>query len=227
MPEDMIRYDDVMNQSIAEMNLAEQLARILSIINNEADRAHEMMKSLIEGKNELVKKGYDYVRQLKEEAQQQKESTMEYIVRVTPSLITKEIYMFSLSNLDQLSQIIDSITYRLTIIAYSKINMDDYTRDKMYEMFVKAREMIADLFQAAKHLNINTKKTLELHNKIQLKEDEVDELYRKLELSVIEKYSKDVYSLMILKEVIDLIEELADIIRDASHDFKYIALYRS
>jgi uncharacterized protein Yka (UPF0111/DUF47 family) len=227
MPEDMIRYDDVMNQSIAEMNLAEQLVGIIDVIVKESARAYEMACSLKEGKKELVKKGYDYVRQLKDEAQDRKEATMEYIVRVTPSLITKEIYMFSLSNLDKLSQIIDSISYRLTIIAHSNVTLDQEILENIVSMFSKIRVMIDDLFKAAKNLNINTKITLELHDRICSKENEIDEDYRKLELNVIKKFSEDIYTLMIVKEIVDLMEDTADLVRDASHDFKYIALYRS
>ncbi len=226
MGEEIIRYDDIMNQSIAEMNLAEQLSGIIDIIVRESDRASDMIRGLIEGKRELVKKGYDYVKNLKDEAQEKKESAMEYIVRVSPSLITKEIYMFSLSNLDKLSQAIDSISYRLTMIAYSDIVIDKGIAESIKEMFEKTHNMIEDLFQAAKHLNINTKKTLELHERICSMENEVDETYRNLELQIIRKYSEDIYSLMILKEIVDLIEDTADLIRDSSHDFKYLALYR-
>jgi uncharacterized protein Yka (UPF0111/DUF47 family) len=51
-------------------------------------------------------------------------------------------------------------------------------------------------------------------------------MYRSITLEVIKKYSKDVFSLMILKEIVDLVEDLADVIREASHDFKYLALYK-
>ncbi|MGB9725607.1 MAG: DUF47 domain-containing protein [Fervidicoccaceae archaeon] len=227
MPERIINLnDEAVQSSIAEMNLSEQLQKILSTVDAEAKRLGEIIGSLNEGKFELVKKGYESVKQLKDEAQNLKEGTMEYIVRVSPALLTKELYIYSLSHLDRLIQIMDSIAYRLTILAESGIELDGGAKERFIEMSRKSLNMISELFQEAKMLSTNAKMILEVHEDINSKEEEVDQLYRGLVLEIIKKYSKDVFSLMILKEIVDLTEDLADIIREASHDFKYLALYK-
>ncbi|MCI4396460.1 MAG: DUF47 family protein [Thermoprotei archaeon] len=227
MPEGVINMDNEgVQSSIAEMNLSEQLQKILSVIDVEGKRLEEIILSMNEGKFELVKKGYEYVKQLKDEAQRLKENTMEYVVRTSPALLTKELYMFSLSHLDRLIQLMDSITYRLTILAQSGLELDSDIKSRIVEMTNKTLSMVGDLFMEAKLLSLNARKILEFHEVINQKEDDIDQIYRSITLEVIKKYSKDVFSLMILKEIVDLVEDLADVIREASHDFKYLALYK-
>ncbi len=226
MPEEVIRYDDVVNQSIAEMNLIEQLTKIIDPIEREASRLLEMSKSLVEGKNELVKKAYEYIRKTKEEAQNLKETTMEYIVRLTPSLINKEIYIMALSHLDKLSQLIDEIAYKMTLVARMNIEIDRGLGDKIDSMISKMYNMVKDLQQESKQLGVNPRKALAYHDEICSGESEIDEAYREAEISTVNSSALGCLEKMVLKELIETIENTADTIRDASYDFKYLALYR-
>jgi len=227
MPEEFINLNnEALQSSIAEMNLSEQLQKILSAVDSERKRVEEIILNMREGKYELVKRGYEYVKQLKDEAQKLREGTMEYVVRVSPALLTKELYIYSLSHLDRLIQIIDSIAYRLSILAESGIELDGGTKERIIEMSSKSLGMVADLFQESKLLSTNARMIIEVHEGINSREEEIDQIYRGLVLEIIRKYSKDVFSLMLLKEIVDLVEDLADIIREASHDFKYLALYK-
>jgi len=227
MPEEFINLNnDALESSIAEMNLSEQLQKILSTVDSERKRVEEIILNMREGKYELMKRGYEYVKQLKDEAQKLREGAMEYVVRVSPALLTKELYIYSLSHLDRLIQIIDSIAYRLSILAESGIELDGGTKEWIIEMSSKSLGMVADLFQESKLLSTNARMIIEVHEGINSREEEIDQIYRGLVLEIIRKYSKDVFSLMLLKEIVDLVEDLADIIREASHDFKYLALYK-
>lgn len=227
MPEEFINLNnDALESSIAEMNLSEQLQKILSAVDSERKRVEEIILNMREGKYELMKRGYEYVKQLKDEAQKLREGAMEYVVRVSPALLTKELYIYSLSHLDRLIQIIDSIAYRLSILAESGIELDGGTKEWIIEMSSKSLGMVADLFQESKLLSTNARMIIEVHEGINSREEEIDQIYRGLVLEIIRKYSKDVFSLMLLKEIVDLVEDLADIIREASHDFKYLALYK-
>ncbi len=226
MSDDMIRVDDLRSQSIAEMNLIEQITRILDVIDKESLRVNDMMNSLLEGKLELVKKGYDYVRSLKEEAQRRKEDTMEYLVRVTPSLINKDIFMLSLNNLDSLTQLLDEIAYTMNVIASSNIKLDSTLGSELQSMYSIIRSMIVSLLKSAKQLNIEPKKSLEFHEEILEKEEEHDLKYREIVVKLLNDYHESIRDLMLLKDFVGLLEETADKIRESSYDFRYLALYR-
>ena len=225
MSEDMIRYDDMRSHSIAEMNLKEQITDILNTIEKETTRTGEMISSLLEGKYELVKKAYELVRALKEEAQKKKENSMEYLVRVTPNLLNKEMYIFALIHLDTLSQQIDELAHKLAIAASFNANFPESLGAQFKELFANLSEMIKLLRDEAKQLTVDNKKVLEYHDKILLLEEEVDEKQRKL-LTDLLKNVPSLPTLFILKETLDTLENSSDKIREASHVFRYLALFR-
>jgi len=227
MAEDIIRYDDMRSHSIAEMNLKEQIADILNTIEKEMSRTGEMFSSLLEGKCELVKKAYELVRALKEEAQKKKEGTMEYLVRVTPNLLNKEMYMFALIHLDTLSQQIDELAYKLAMAASFNTGLPEPLGAQFGELFASLSEMIRLLRDEAKQLIVSggSERVLEYHDKILVLEEKVDEKQRKL-LGELLRIAPPLPTLFILKETLDTLESSSDRIREASHVFRYLALFR-
>ena len=224
MSEDMIRVDDLRNQSIAEMNLIEQLTGIIDTIEKASQRLGDMLKALEEEKYELVKKGYEFVRAVKEEAQEKKEQAMEYLVRISPNLMYKEIFMLTLNHLDTLSQLIDELAFKISVVAGFGLKCNNL--DKITEMFSDIREMLVLLRQESKNLNINPRQSLEQHDKIKTLEDKTDNNYRKLDEIILGNNPMSITEALILRDVITLIEEVADKIRETSYGLKYIALHR-
>ncbi len=225
MSEDMIRVDELRNQSIAEMNLIEQLTSIIDTIEKASQRLGDMLNALQEEKYELAKKGYEYVRIVKENAQEKKEESMEYLVRVSPNLMYKEIFMLTLNHLDALSQIIDELGFKVSLVARLKTKCSSLT--SINEMFSKIKEMLSLLRHESKNLNINPKQSLEQHSKILSLENTVDQNYRSLDEKILENRDQlQAVEALLLKDVINLIEDAADKIRETSYGLKYIALHR-
>lgn len=229
MAEEYFRPDEIINQSIAEMNLAEEIAGIIDIITKEGLRLTELFNALCGGKVELVKKGYEYVRSLKEDAQLKKEKTMEYLVRVAPSLLNRETYIFTLYHLDMLSQQLDELAFKLSITAMELSKIDNDTCLEAASVIQKLKEMLDNLLSSAKSINVNRTKALELTNRVINYENDVDIIYRSLEQKIIEKMSQTrefllAYTLM--REVLSFAEATADLARDIAYDLKYIVFYR-
>ena len=225
MSEDMIRVDELRNQSIAEMNLIEQLTSIIDTIEKASQRLGDMLNALQEEKYELAKKGYEYVRIVKENAQEKKEESMEYLVRVSPNLMYKEIFMLTLNHLDALSQIIDELGFKVSLVARLKTKCSSLA--SINEMFSRIKEMLSLLRHESKNLNINPKQSLEQHSKILSLENTVDQNYRSLDEKILENRDQlQAVEALLLKDVINLIEDAADKIRETSYGLKYIALHR-
>ncbi|MCC6009870.1 MAG: hypothetical protein LM588_02600 [Fervidicoccaceae archaeon] len=229
MAEEYFRPDEMINQSIAEMNLTEEIAGIIDIITKEGLRLTELFNALCGGKVELVKKGYEYIRSLKEDAQLKKEKTMEYLVRVAPSLLNREIYTFALYHLDTLSQQLDELAFKLSIAASELSKVDGDICLEATRVVQKLKEMLDYLLASAKSINVNRTKALELTNRVINYENDVDIVYRSLEQRIIEKMAQSrefllAYSLM--REVLSFAEGTADLARDIAYDLKYIVFYR-
>lgn len=229
MAEEYFRPDEMINQSIAEMNLTEELAGILDILAKMSLRISELFQALCDGKVELVKKGYEYVRSLKEDAQIKKEKTMEYLVRVAPTLLNREVYTFTLYHVDTLSQQLDELAFKLSISAPELVRIDKSICQESINVIHKLREMISGLQQSSKSLNINKTKTLETLSKVINNENDVDSVYRLLEQSLLEKMSSQKDCLLpytLMREVLNFAETTADLARDIAYDLKYIVFYR-
>ena len=225
MSEDMIRVDELRNQSIAEMNLIEQLTDIIDTIEKASQRLGDMLQALRDEKYELVKKGYEFVRMVKENAQSKKEQAMEYLVRISPNLMYKEIFMLTLNHLDTLAQSVDELGFKVALAA--KLRIKCSSLPDVTNMYNTITEMLSLLRQESKNLSINPKLSLEQHTKIVSLEDKIDNNYRKLDETIMGKTSEMALSeALVLKDVIDLIEGAADKIRETSYGLKYIALHR-
>jgi len=226
MSEGIIRFDDARAYSIAEMNLLEQIADVVNTVEKEVARTDEMLSSLVEGKVELVKKAYELVRALKEEAQKKKESAMEFLVRASPNILHKEMYIFALIHLDALSQQVDELAYKLSLMASANAGgIPKEASSSIREVFGKVREMIKLLREEAKSLTTGGKDVALQHEKILALEDEVDYKQRELFAELLKK-ANDTVSLLVAKELLEALEGSSDRVREVSHVFKYIALLR-
>lgn len=229
MAEEYFRPDEMVSQSIAEMNLTEEMSGILDIITKESVRITELMNALCDGKVELVRKGYEYVRSLKEDAQLKKEKTMEYLVRVAPTLLNKEVYMFALYHIDFLSQQLDEFAFKLSLAAQELVKAERGVCEEGLRMVYKIREIVEALLLSSKSLNINRTRALEAANTVILGESEVDSIYRSLEqklMGLSSGHHGSCLAYCLAREVFALAEQVADVARDIAYDIKYLILYR-
>jgi len=229
MADEYFRPDEMVSQSIAEMNLTEEIAGILDLISKESVRVAELFQALCEGKVELVRKGYEYVRSVKEDAQLKKERAMEYLVRVAPSLLNREIYAFALNHIDSLSQQLDELAFKLSIAAPELVKIDRELCVEASSVASKLREMVSGLLQGTKSLNINKNRAMEALTAVVNGESEVDSVYRSVEQKILERLASEArYAVpyLLMREVMGFAESVADVARDAANDLKYLVFYR-
>lgn len=229
MAEEYFRPDDMVNQSIAEMNLTEEIVSIIDILSKQGLRVTELFQALCAGKTELVKRGYEYVRSLKEDAQIRKEKTMEYLVRVAPSLLNREIYTFTLYHLDSLSQQLDELAFKLSIFAPEIVKVEGDLCAESVKVVLRLKDMLDLLLSGAKSINVNRTKALELLTRVISHENDVDLYYRMLEQRIVERMAAQrdcslPYQLM--REELLFAENIADLARDIAYDLKYVIFYR-
>ncbi|MEM0113543.1 MAG: phosphate transport regulator, partial [Metallosphaera sp.] len=75
-------------------------------------------------------------------------------------------------------------------------------------------------------LSINAQKSVESARNIMKLEEEVDDLYRSLELKLFEKKYEDLIYVMLMKDIADRLEDSEDMIRDSATSITYIAFGR-
>lgn len=226
MAEEYYSPDDLRKASIAEMNLIEMLKSITRTVEGTFTEVNDIVLSFLGGQLETVKTRYVKARYLKNQAEELKDKTMEYLVRVSTSLLYKDVYRIVLTDLDKIAQNLDAVAYRLYLLADKGYTLKGTIVDRVKEFMNNIRKEIAGLGSSIEMLAINPKKAIEHASEIIRMEEEVDQEYRELELIVFEGYADNIPLLLVLKEIVDLLEETSDLARDAADNIKYIALHK-
>ncbi len=212
--------------SIAEMNVTELIQDLVRQVSDSVREAFAIFKNLSEGRFELVKASEEKVRNLKINAEEKRQRIMEYLVRVSPTLYNKDLFMYIASDVERIAQLMNGAVERMAMLAKKKKLPLKETANLLSEMVEKIIEEYEALLAATRMLLINPKKSIEdAHSAVKI-EDEIDSLYRNLELHLYETYTDDLVTLMLLKEIIDMFEDTADKIRSAADNVKYIALHK-
>ncbi|HDJ83624.1 MAG TPA: hypothetical protein ENG44_01335, partial [Desulfurococcaceae archaeon] len=117
MAEEYYSPDDIRKASIAEMNLIEMLKSITRTVEDTFIEVNDIVLSFLGGKLETVKTRYVKARHMKNQTEELKDKAMEYLVRVSTSLLYKDVYRIVLTDLDRIAQNLDAVAYRLYLLA--------------------------------------------------------------------------------------------------------------
>ncbi len=226
MAEEYINPEDLKRVSLAEMSVVEQLHNLARVVEDTVREAGILLADLAEGKKESIKARYDRVRLHKDNAETVRDKVLEYLVRVSPTLIYKDLYMNIASRIERIAQDMDSASYRSLVVAYKNLSLKPETGRMLMELFKGASETYSILLDAIRTLSINPKKTFEKCGSISKLEEEVDKTYRELELHIYEEYSDNIAALLLIKEIADLLEDSSDMAKEASDYLKYLALHK-
>ncbi len=226
MAEEYYNPEDLRKASIAELNLIEMLKNVARLTEDTYTEVNDIVVSFLDKQLDIAKTRYVKARHMKNQTEELKDKAMEYLVRVSTSLLYKDAYRYVLTDLDRMSQNLDAIAYRLYLLADRGYTVDEGVASDIRSFMDKIREQLSVLTTAIEMLGINPKKTLEEAERIIRMEEDADQSYRELELKIFEEYTEKLPLLLVLKEIVDLLEETSDLARDAADNLKYIALHK-
>jgi uncharacterized protein Yka (UPF0111/DUF47 family) len=226
MAEEYINPEDLNRISLAEMSVLEQLHNLARVVEDTVRETGMLVDDLVKGKKESIKARYERVRLHKDNAEAVRDKVLEYLVRVSPTLIYKDLYMNIASRIEKITQDMDAASYRSVVVAYKDLKLKPETGNKLQELFRGASNIYSNLLDAVRMLSTNPRKTYEICGIIAKLEEEVDKIYRELELHIYEAYSDNIAALLLIKEIADLLEDSSDMAKEASDYLKYLALHK-
>lgn len=226
MAEEYYNPEDLRKASIAELNLIEMLKNVARVAEDTYTEVNDIVVSFLNKQLDIVSTRYVKARHMKNQTEELKDKAMEYLVRVSTSLLYKDAYRYVLTDLDRMSQNLDAIAYRLYLLADRGYTVDEGVAIDIRSFMDKIREQLSVLIAVIEMLGINPKKSIEEAERIIRMEEDADQSYRELELKIFEEYTEKIPLLLVLKEIVDLLEETSDLARDAADNLKYIALHK-
>jgi len=187
----------------------------------------EMMELYLKNRtNKRIKELAEEIKRVEKEGNDVKLRIFDYLARVGEALMYREDWMRLILNLDNLLDYVDSISYRLSIAASKKWYPTPEVAEEFRRLLLLINMMFDKLKQALSLLSTNALKVLELCNELEDLEGEVDERHRELNLMLLES-NVSFSAFMVLYEVLERLETLADLAVRTGDNLRLIAMHRA
>lgn len=210
--------------SLAESNMVEQLMRIYRLVSDEIRELNSMIRETDLSQSVLVEKRYEKIRKMKNDVENAALNLVEYFVRVSEYISSRELYAVVIDETIRISEDLESAGYRLYLVS----KLGDRIPDKIYviisEISKRITTMIGMLGDMVRNLGSNGI-IKDIFSEIVKNEDSIDELYREGGLECV-KIVREFASALILKEVLDKLEDCADIIKRVATYIWFLSSFR-
>ena len=209
-----------MGGSIAEINIDEQLFLMLNNLIDGIRVVREQIESKGSG-NTFAK-----VNGLKNANESINMNLANYLVKVKGGLEAYDLYIEIGRLIEKASQNLSAISYRLSLIFMRDKDLGDALSMLLTSMVEMVIQQAMALSNAVKMLSISPAKVEEITRNVVKLEEDVDDIYRNSEVKVFEA-NKDLIVTMLLKDVIDRVEDTADLMREIAADLNLVSYLRS
>lgn len=210
-----------MEPNIASSNIEEFLQKLLDKVTDEVRLMYEMLSSEKDMDNPML--AYSRVEKIKSEVEEDKFKLGDYVIRVGPSLLQKELYIDMMKEVETMAQNIDAATYRLSTLLSRGFRIDEMSMMLVKRILEKLIASNTQLMQALTILSTNPKLSQNYCKIVKNIEEEVDDLYRQFELKLFENKDSNMIYLMLMKDVGDRLEDSVDLSRSIADAINYLS----
>ena len=203
--------------------------RSLAILQDEVRKVTEAIREMIEcyktvrsGKKDEAKCNLRKIRVLEEEVEALRRNLTRNMVEVGTMILSKEDFLKASYSIDDMTGYISSIAFRLSNVNPKALKSNSLG-DDIGKLLDKVAEMVQKLNESIFTLSVNPSKAIEIASAIQDMEKDVDLSYRELSARVIKKLGP-LRDVMMISDVLERIENLADKCQEASDAVTILAL---
>lgn len=212
--------------SLVELTTLEQIVNMCRIIRDEVD----VLKEMLVGYNTLARaelsKLYERIRSIKNKGEELKVLILEYLVRSSEVVMYSANYVNLVKALDRAIQQLDGAAYRILLAKENNVLLSQDTIEAFVEILELEKQQIQRLENSASRLNVSPKAAVEDLEGVFKVEEDIDLMFRKELVNIYNKYSGYLTALLILKDVLEHIEEASDLIKIAGEEVRYLVLVK-
>lgn len=192
------------------------------------DSVRLMVESFLKFKNSQrsdLKSLYEKVSKVEEAADDIKRELIEQLTKSAPAFLYREDFIRLIVRVDEVAELAQSVSRQL-----SRIADNDWVPKPLVGELLEAvsREVLTTyerLRDAIMVLPMNPKRTIELVASVHEAEAKVDNSYYDADFRLLMEI-KRIDQLLIYRDLLRLLENMADLIEDASDDLRVLALHR-
>jgi len=198
--------------------LQDEINRILN-----ASRELSTLPELLVKKNKTdVKAKLEQISSLEDEVENLRRKITRDVADVGGLIMNRENILNTAYTMDEIAGYITGIAFKLSNIKVKTLTTEDFEKE-LTELIELVVDQVYKLNEIIRSLNVDSAKSIELAQETQKIEREIDIKYRKMSITALNEIS-DTKELLLMKDVIEAIEEMADKCQEVSDSFILLAL---
>ena len=198
--------------------LQDEINRILN-----ASRVLSTLPNMLVNKDKTgIKGALEQISSIEEEVENLRRKITRDVADVGGLILNRENILNTAYTMDEISGYITGISFKLSNIKVSTIKISHLEKD-LTELIELVVDEIYKLNEIIRSLNVDSTKAVELAQETQKIERDIDTKYRMMSITALNDIS-DTKELLLMKDVIEAIEEMADKCQEVSDSFILLAL---
>jgi len=185
--------------------------KAMQLINAFADEDHNSMDGL-----------YKEVLELSGEVDDSKRMVVQELVEIGAILLNREDFLRFTDLISEISDFCKGIAFRVLQMSIRGWSVPEGLKKEVSNLANAVFDTFAKLRDAFLMLNYGSPKVLEKAKDVEVEERRVDNMYRELEMGVLSSDMK-VPTLLLIRDIIQLLEDTADKIEDAADAVRMLA----
>lgn len=198
--------------------LQDEINRILN-----ASRELSSLPELLVKKNKTdVKAKLEQISSLEDEVENLRRKITRDVADVGGLIMNRENILNTAYTMDEIAGYITGIAFKLSNIKVKTLTTENFDKE-LTELIELVVDQVYKLNEIIRSLNIDAGKAIELAQETQKIERDIDNKYRIMSITALNEIS-DTKELLLMKDVIEAIEEMADKCQEVSDSFILLAL---
>ena len=198
--------------------LQDEINRIL----NASRVLSTLPKMLVKKDKAGIKTALEQISSIEDEVENLRRKITRDVADVGGLILNRDNILNTAYTIDEISGYITGISFKLSNIKVSTIKTSNLDKD-LTELIELVVDEIYKLNEIIRSLNVDSAKAIELAQETQKIERDIDSKYRTMEIKALNEIS-DTKELLLMKDVIEAIEEMADKCQEVSDSFILLAL---
>jgi len=169
-----------------------------------------------------IKTALEQISSIEDEVENLRRKITRDVADVGGLILNRDNILNTAYTMDEISGYITGISFKLSNIKVSTIKTSNLDKD-LTELIELVVDEIYKLNEIIRSLNVDSSKSIELAQETQKIERDIDTKYRIMSITALNEIT-DTKELLLMKDVIEAIEEMADKCQEVSDSFILLAL---
>ena len=196
----------------------DHLRKVLEITR----KVPQLVDAFVKGDKVTVKQLHTEIRKAEEEVDIARRTVAQELAEIGAILISREDFLRFTNLASEIADFCEGIAFRLLEIMYRSWKVPPQIKKDLAKLGEAMFETVSKLRETAMTLNYGANKASEKSREVEVAERVVDDLYRDLEVKILSS-NIEIPALLLLRDVLQLMEDAADKAEDASDAARILA----